>query len=116
MTQQEILRNLFTARGDVENRLMDLSPQGDPAKVQQYQDLARKRDQIVSTINLVIGTAFQGPANPQVDAALKTLGTQVNELTKLANTFNTINSVVSDIDQVIKTATQIVAQVAAVVA
>jgi hypothetical protein len=116
MTRQEVLQSLFAARRDIENRLMDLAPQGDTTKIQQFRDLARKRDQIVETINSVIAADFQGVVNSEIDTALKTLAAQVDGLAGIANAFANVNEVISIVDQVIQTTAQIVAKVGAVAA
>jgi hypothetical protein len=108
MTQQEVLQNLFQVRTDLENRLMDLSPGGDAAQVQAYQDLRRRRDQVFMTINHVIKAEFDQAVNPKLDELLQSLAAEAASLQKLANTFQNVNRVLSAVDDVIKIVQQVV--------
>jgi len=110
MIQQEMLQNLFQVRRDLENRLMDLRP-GTDAEKTQYQDLARKRDQVFMTINQIIQEQFEEVFSSDVDAQLKVLATETAAVQKLANTFQAINDVIAKVDQVIKVAQDVIAHI-----
>lgn len=116
MIQQDVLQNLFQVRRDLENRLMDLTPDGDPTKIQQYADLQRKRDQVFMTINQVIAADFDEVFGQDVETALKNLAAETSSIQKLATTFQTINDVIAKVDGVIKMAQDVVAKAARVLA
>jgi hypothetical protein len=112
MIKQETLQNLLDTRRDLENRLMDLTPGQDPAKVQQYRDLSRRRDQVFITINQVIASQFKEVVNPEVDKLLKSLEAETKSLKGWAETFDTINDVISTTDKILQVALKVIAAVA----
>jgi hypothetical protein len=101
MIKQEVLQNLFQVRRDLENRLMDLSPSGDLANAQLFQDLSRKRDQVFMTINQVLAADFNEVFDSKIDDLLTDLTSASTALQGMAKTFATVNDVISKVDTVL---------------